>query len=56
MEEIKVGDVVSLKSDDNAIFTVGYLSTDRKVVGLYWFDHSDRTLNSKDVPIAIITN
>ncbi len=54
MEEIKVGDVVSLKSDDSAVFTVGYIISNDTIAGIYWYDHSEKTLKSKDVPVEIL--
>lgn len=54
MEGIKVGDIVTLKSDDSAVFTVGYISGDNKIVSLYWFDHNSTTIKAIDVPINII--
>lgn len=54
MEEIKPGDIVSLKSDDKTLFTVGYVRED-KIVGIYWFDHAEKALKAKDVPVFILT-
>lgn len=54
MEEIKPGDVVSLKSDDSAVFTVGYLANNKTTAGIYWYDHTEKTLKNKDVPIEVL--
>lgn len=52
-EEIKKGDVVSLKSDDHMLFTVG--SVDNLYAEIYWFDHNEKSLKAKNVPKAILT-
>lgn len=54
--DLKVGDIVSLKSDEHAKFTIGYISHDKSIVRLWWYDHNLKELKSKEVPPHIIEN
>lgn len=56
MEEIKEGDIVSLKSSENYTFTVGRIEThaDKQVAVLFYFDSNANELKKVNVPIAAL--
>ena len=54
MEQIKEGQIVALKSDDKALFTVGYYNNGDRTAWVYWYDHTTKSLKSMEVPIAIL--
>lgn len=56
MEEFKVGDVVTLKSDTSALFTVGEILnyTSGIHVRVYWFNHADNAIRSIELPVGIL--
>jgi len=54
MEEIKPGDVVTLKSDESAVFTVGYVSKTNKSAVIHWFDYANKEMKAKEVPLSIL--
>lgn len=56
MEEIKVGDIVTLKSDRDWSFTVGSIEkiNGEPVAQVYWFDGKERELKVKNVPVAAL--
>ncbi|MBU4536966.1 MAG: hypothetical protein L6264_07410 [Weeksellaceae bacterium] len=56
MEEIKEGDVVSLKSSESYTFTVGRIETqsDKKIAVLFYFDSAAGELKKVNVPVAAL--
>lgn len=56
MEEIKEGDIVSLKSSESYTFTVGRIEThaDKPIAVLFHFDSSANELKKVNVPVAAL--
>ena len=55
--EFTKGDVVILKSDSNALFTVGevFKTNNGNMARIYWFDHTAKQIKSVEVPVEIIS-
>lgn len=56
MEEIREGDIVSLKSSESYTFTVGRIEThaDKLVAVLFYFDSSAGELKKVNVPVVAL--
>lgn len=54
--ELKEGDIVCLKSDPNAVFTIGkFLTVDGEAhARVYWFNYSTKELNAQNVPLSVL--
>ena len=54
--ELKEGDIVWLKSDPNAIFTLGkFLTVDGvQHARVFWYDHASKDVKVQNVPISVL--
>ena len=54
--ELKEGDIVWLKSDSNAVFTLGkFVDVDGvKHARVYWYDHASKEVKVQNVPLVVL--